>query len=102
MPEYRREQVAGFFDELGLGEWERLVKTRVAEVKLHVHAHYLRVHVPAHGRVLEIGRDQAASRNCWQSWAAASWSLTSRPCSLRSTGRRPASSDTPRPSRSGG
>jgi SAM-dependent methyltransferase len=55
MAEYSRAQVAGFFDELGIDEWERLVKTPVAEVKLHVHAHYLRVHVPARGRVLEIG-----------------------------------------------
>lgn len=55
MPEYNRAQVAGFFDELGMDEWERLVKTPVAEVKLHVHAHYLRAHVPARGRVLEIG-----------------------------------------------
>jgi SAM-dependent methyltransferase len=47
--------VAGYFDDLGLGEWERLVKTPVAEVKLHIHAHYLRGHVPARGRVLEIG-----------------------------------------------
>ena len=55
MPTYSRAQVAGFFDELGLGEWERLVNTPVAEVKLHIHAHYLRGHVPAGGRVLEIG-----------------------------------------------
>jgi SAM-dependent methyltransferase len=55
MPEYSRAQVAGFFDELGLGEWERLVKTPVAEMKLYVHAHYLRAHVPVRGRVLEIG-----------------------------------------------
>ena len=41
MPEYNRAQVAGYFDELGMDEWERLVKTPVAEVKLHVHAHYL-------------------------------------------------------------
>jgi SAM-dependent methyltransferase len=55
MPTYSRAQVAGFFDELGLGEWERLVKTPVAEVKLHIHAHYLRAHAPPGGRVLEIG-----------------------------------------------
>ena len=55
MPEYSRAQVAGYFDELGLGEWDRLVKTPVAEVKLHIHAHYLQAHVPARGRVLEIG-----------------------------------------------
>ena len=55
MSEYNRAQVAGYFDELGMDEWERLVKTPVAEVKLHVHAHYLRAHVPARGRVLEIG-----------------------------------------------
>jgi SAM-dependent methyltransferase len=55
MPTYSRAQVAGFFDELGLGEWERLVKTPVAEIKLHIHAYYLRGHVPARSRVLEIG-----------------------------------------------
>ena len=55
MPTYSRAQVAGFFDELGLGEWERLVKTPIAEVKFYIHAHYLRAHVPERGRVLEIG-----------------------------------------------
>ena len=96
---HSRAQVAGFFDKLGLGEWERLVKTPVAEVKLHIHAHYLRGPVPARAPCWKSARDQAASRNCWRNWAAASWSLTSRPCSSRSTGRRPTNSDTSRPSR---
>ena len=52
---YRPEWVAGYFDELGIGEWQRLVATPVDEVSLYIHTHYLRHYVPAGARVLEIG-----------------------------------------------
>jgi len=53
--QYDAEWVAGHFDRLGNDEWERLVKTPVDEVSLHVHSHYLTRHVPKGSRVLEIG-----------------------------------------------
>ena len=52
---YRPEWVAGYFDEFGIGEWERLVATPVDEVSLYIHTHYLKQYVPAGARVLEIG-----------------------------------------------
>lgn len=47
--------VKDHFDSYGEREWNRLVATPVDEVSLQIHAHYLRVHVPAGARVLEIG-----------------------------------------------
>jgi hypothetical protein len=41
------QEVARCFDEAGIAEWERLVKSPVDEVKLYVHAHYLHAYVPA-------------------------------------------------------
>jgi len=52
---YSAAWVAQYFDELGQGEWDRLVKTPIDEVSLHIHAHYLREYVPAGAYVLEIG-----------------------------------------------
>lgn len=52
---YNPEWVAGYFDEFGVGEWERLVKTPVDEVSFYIHSHYLKAYVPAGSRVLEIG-----------------------------------------------
>jgi 2-polyprenyl-3-methyl-5-hydroxy-6-metoxy-1,4-benzoquinol methylase len=49
------EQVARHFDELGVGEWERLLKTPVDEVNLYLHTHYMKKHAPPGSRVLEIG-----------------------------------------------
>ena len=54
-PSYDPKAVARYFDAFGRGEWDRLTATPVDEVSLHVHAHYLRQHVPRGARVLEIG-----------------------------------------------
>lgn len=52
---YNPAWVAGYFDSLGIKEWERLTATPVDEVSLHVHAHYLERYLPRDSRVLEIG-----------------------------------------------
>ena len=55
MSQYNAGQVAAYFDEYGIHEWERLVSTPVEEVKLHVHTHYLQGYLAPGMRVLEIG-----------------------------------------------
>jgi len=57
MPPYRYDPgfVAAQYDQLADGEWQRLVSSPIDEVNLHVHAHYLRQHIPAGASVLEIG-----------------------------------------------
>jgi SAM-dependent methyltransferase len=52
---YNPEYTARYYDSYGLTEWERLVRTPLEEIKLHIHNHYLRAYVPPGGRVLEIG-----------------------------------------------
>ena len=52
---YRPEQVARYFDELGIGEWNRLARTAVDEVSLFIHSHYLEQYVAPGARVLEVG-----------------------------------------------
>ncbi len=52
---YNPHSVQDHFDSYGEREWNRLVATPVDEVSLQIHAHYLRAHVPAGARVLEIG-----------------------------------------------
>lgn len=52
---YDSEHIAGFYDEYGMREWERLTATPVDEVSLHLHTHYLMQHIPAGAHVLEIG-----------------------------------------------
>jgi SAM-dependent methyltransferase len=52
---YSTQGIADYFDEYGVREWNRLVKTPVDEVSLYIHTHYLREYVPARSRVLEIG-----------------------------------------------
>ncbi|MBT7099630.1 class I SAM-dependent methyltransferase [Candidatus Poribacteria bacterium] len=47
--------IRGHYDELAGGEWDRLVAPPADEVKLHVHAHYLRAHIAAGSHVLDIG-----------------------------------------------
>ncbi len=37
---YAPQEVARFFDDYGLAEWERLVRTPGSEINLHIHAHY--------------------------------------------------------------
>ena len=55
MTSYNPASVARYFDALGAREWTRLVDTPTAEVKLHVHSHYLRRYVTPGMRVLDIG-----------------------------------------------
>lgn len=55
MTSYNPASVARYFDAFGEREWTRLVETPAAEVKLHVHAHYLRRYITPGMRVLDIG-----------------------------------------------
>jgi 2-polyprenyl-3-methyl-5-hydroxy-6-metoxy-1,4-benzoquinol methylase len=52
---YRADKIAGYFDEYGMHEWDRLVSTPVDEVSLYIHTHYLKEYVPRGARVLEVG-----------------------------------------------
>ena len=52
---YDGEHIAGYFDQFGMREWDRLAATPVDEVSLPIHSHYLAEHVPAGARVFEIG-----------------------------------------------
>ena len=55
MTAYSRASVAKYFDAFGDREWTRLQESPAAEVKLHIHAHYLHQHIAAGARVLDIG-----------------------------------------------
>lgn len=52
---YNPKTIRKHFDELAEEEWERLVKSPVEEIKLHIHSHYLKKFVLPENRVLEIG-----------------------------------------------
>lgn len=52
---YNPAYVARFFDEYGEKEWQRLTRTPVDEVSLHIHTQLLHAHMPQGARVLEIG-----------------------------------------------
>ena len=52
---YNRESVARYFDAFGDREWTRLQESPLAEVKLHIHAHYLQQYVASGSQVLDIG-----------------------------------------------
>jgi 2-polyprenyl-3-methyl-5-hydroxy-6-metoxy-1,4-benzoquinol methylase len=52
---YEPDQVARYFDQYGVAEWNRMTATPVAEVSLHIHRHYLTQHMTPGMRVLEIG-----------------------------------------------
>lgn len=52
---YDAQAIATHFDEYGQKEWDRLVKTPVDEVSLHIHTHYLTEYVPLGAITLEIG-----------------------------------------------
>ena len=54
-PNYDSDGVAKQFDDLGIGEWNRLLETPVDEVSLYVHTHYLKEQIQPGSRVLEIG-----------------------------------------------
>ena len=52
---YNASSLSAKFDNEALREWNRLVASPVDEVSLHIHTYYLRKHIPAGTRVLEIG-----------------------------------------------
>ena len=49
------DHIAEYYDTYGDKEWERLNAHPVNEANLHVHTHYLKEHIPAGAKVLEIG-----------------------------------------------
>lgn len=55
LADYFPQVIETYFDQFGDQEWNRLLRTPTEEVKLEVHAHYLRSYVPPQCRVLEIG-----------------------------------------------
>jgi SAM-dependent methyltransferase len=55
VPTYSPAAVARYFDDFGDREWNRLIESPSAEIKLHVHSHYLRRFVAPGARVLDIG-----------------------------------------------
>lgn len=52
---YDPSYVESFYDRDPEREWQRLVRSPVEEIKLHIHDHYLRTHLSQDMRVLEIG-----------------------------------------------
>jgi len=52
---YQPKAISEYFDEFGVREWERLVRTPVDEISLHIHIHYLKKHISPNQKVLEIG-----------------------------------------------
>lgn len=54
-PQYDAQTIAKHFDDYGQQEWDRLLKTPVDEVSLHIHVHYLREYLPVGALTLEIG-----------------------------------------------
>ena len=55
LSDYQPEQVGQYFDEFGMQEWNRLIKSPADEVSLYIHTHYLKKHISKGDRVLEIG-----------------------------------------------
>jgi len=55
MAQYDPDWVRAYYDEYGEKEWQRWDRSPVEQVKLEVHLHYLRKHLQAHHRILEIG-----------------------------------------------
>ena len=55
MTEYDRDWVKSYYDEYGKREWERWDASPVEQVKFEVHLYYLRRHLEANERILEIG-----------------------------------------------
>ena len=52
---YNPNYVEKYYDEDPEKEWLRLVQSPAEEIKLHIHNHYLRTHLSAGMRVLDIG-----------------------------------------------
>jgi ubiquinone/menaquinone biosynthesis C-methylase UbiE len=55
MAEYDRDWLKSYYDEYGEREWERWNASPVEQVKFEVHLYYLRRHLTADDRILEIG-----------------------------------------------
>ena len=55
MVEYDRDWLRSYYDEYGEREWERWDASPVEQVKFEVHLYYLREHLTADDRILEIG-----------------------------------------------
>ncbi len=53
--DYNPEAIAGYFDQYGLREWNRLVETPVDEVSLYLHTTYLEKYITPGMHVLEVG-----------------------------------------------
>jgi len=53
--EYDPNIIEKHFDNGGLDEWDRLVKTPRDLVSLHIHTHYLREYIKSGANVLEVG-----------------------------------------------
>ena len=54
-PKYDPDWVSRYFDELGEGEWDRLIRSPVDEVNLHIHSELLKQYLKSGMEVLEIG-----------------------------------------------
>ncbi len=55
LSDYDPATISQHFDDFGVSEWERLVRTPADEVSLHVHSQLLAKHLAKGQRVLEIG-----------------------------------------------
>lgn len=52
---YDPDYTSRYYDAYGQTEWERLVRTPLEEIKLHIHNHYLQLYITPGSWVLEIG-----------------------------------------------
>ncbi len=52
---YQPESVISHFNQFAEQEWERLIRSPIDEVSLHIHTHYLKKHISPNQEVLEIG-----------------------------------------------
>ena len=52
---YDPDWIRTHYDAYGMKEWDRWDVSPVERVKFHIHLHYLRAHIAASDRVLEIG-----------------------------------------------
>jgi len=52
---YNAKSVIQHFDDEGIREWERLIRTPSSEVNLYIHSHYLEKYISKGKRILEIG-----------------------------------------------
>jgi len=52
---YDAQYISEFYDDYGVTEWDRLLKTPADRVSLHIHKHYLEKYLEPGDRVLEAG-----------------------------------------------